>query len=408
MASTRHVNRIIKKEDVDFLLSIKEETVTQSLLYEMFGEFKGKKRFNTYDEFTVPKGAYGSSKVKNKEAFVTTVGEWVYNRFLIEGDLFDELKWVEGPITDSTYKKINKVLSYAVMEDRITVDQLSKYLNKVEWMMPLSTVITTSVTLKMLTSTKEINKEKERLAKKYKKELDANDPVIVGKMEKELLDYALKYLKDDESLDQFHSGARGSIGNSFKNMYVMKGAIKDPDPANGYHIITSSYMEGIKRDEYPAFSNSLAAGPYARAKKTEFGGYMEKLYTRAYESVLLDKEGSDCGTKGHIIVTITPDNVDRFMYSYIMDGSSLVELNSKNMSKYMNKTVKMRFISMCKNEHKKCNKCAGNMFYKLGFINMGMATNIVPSRLKNVAMKAFHDSVVTYMEMDVMKAFGLK
>ena len=48
-------------------------------------------------------------------------------------------------------------------------------------------------------------------------------------MEKELIDYALDYLGDDPSLDLYLSGARSNIGNHFKNMYIMKGAIRNPD-----------------------------------------------------------------------------------------------------------------------------------------------------------------------------------
>ena len=41
-------------------------------------------------------------------------------------------------------------------------------------------------------------------------------------------------------------------------------------------------------------------------------------------------------------------------------------------------------------------------------MNIGNSESMVPSTLKNVAMKNFHDSQERFVEMDPMKAFGLK
>jgi hypothetical protein len=321
--------------------------------------------------------------------------------------LLDELGWVEGPITNGKYKSLNKKLSYAVLEDRLTTDHLKHYITKIEWMMPLANVITNTVTAKLLTSPKAIRKKKQELLKKYEKEIAENDPIVASKIEKELLDYSREYMGDDESMDHYNSGARSNFDNNFKNMYVMKGAVKDPDPNKGFSIITSSYSEGVKREEYSTMANSLAAGPYARSKKTEFGGYMEKLYLKAFESVMMDKPGSDCGTKRHIVVTLDDDMIEKFMYSYIIEKSRLVRLDSTTIDKYRDKTVKMRFVAMCEAKGKKCSICCGDLFRMLNFTNIGMSTNIIPSKLKNVSMKAFHNSTIKYNILDPGKAFGV-
>jgi hypothetical protein len=120
----------------------------------------------------------------------------------------------------------------------------------------------------------------------------------------------------------------------------MRGAVKDPDPNKGYNIITSNYMEGISKDEYASFANSLAAGPYARAKKTEIGGYWEKLFLSAFQHIVLNPKDSDCGTDRTIEITLNKDNIKNMMYSYIKEGSRLIELTSKNMDSYKDKTVK--------------------------------------------------------------------
>ena len=101
-------------------------------------------------------------------------------------------------------------------------------------------------------------------------------------------------------------------------------------------------------------------------------------------------------------------NPEDYISSYIVEGDNLVELTSKNLDKYRNKKVKLRFASLCESKTGFCNKCAGNLFNRLGMVNVGVALAAIPGKLKNLSMKAFHDSTVKTVEMDVNKAFGIK
>lgn len=406
MAEKRVVKHITNEKDIQYILSIKEEDITHSFIMELFGEFNGKQRFHPYDTIDIPVGVYGPEGDKNQNKFTTTVGLWIWNRYHIEKELHHVLGYINNTIDKKAFGKINATLSYALLEDDISIKELKNFIHKTQKDMPYVSIVSPSMTEKMLTSTKAISKKKEELIKKYKKEIESGDEVGIEKMEKELLDFAKEYLKDDPSLDSFDSGARGSFGNNFKNMFALKGAIKDPDPNKGYNIALSNYMDGVSKEEYAVFANSLAAGPYARGKKTEIGGYWEKLFVSAFQHVILDPQGSDCKTDKY--VTVKLDNPGDWMYCYMIEGNNLIELNSKNVDKYKGKTVKFRFSSMCKSKTGICNKCAGNMFYKLGIKNIGMALAVIPSTLKNLSMKSFHDSSIKTTEMDVMKAFGLK
>ena len=128
----------------------------------------------------------------------------------------------------------------------------------------------------------------------------------------------------------------------------------------------------------------------------------------AYQDLILDEPGTDCGTDRYIEDTITPKNVNRYIYNnIIMPNGKLVELNSQNMERFMGKKVKMRMAYLCPHE-KPCNACAGNFYYKLGIKNVGLTLMQVFSIYKNKSMKAFHDSTVQLTEIDTMKAFGLE
>ena len=403
----RKAKKITKQEDIDFLLNM-DNDVTTTFMMECFGEFDGKRRFEPYDEITIPAGKYGKGTKKNKNAINTTVGIWIFNKYFIEEELIDIFGYINEEVGKKTYGKISSTLSHALMEDDIDTDIFHRFLMKSQKMMPFVSILSPGFSSKMLTITKVIDKKKKELLKKYEKEIAAGDEKVVAIIEKELLDYAREYLGDDPSMDIYLSGARGSFDNNFKNLFIMRGAIKDPDPLKGYDIVTSNYMEGVSKEDYVKMCKSLVEGPYARAARTQTGGYWEKLFLSAFQYVVMDAPDSDCGTKRTIEVELTNDNIDQWMYSYVVEGSKFIEITSKTKDRFIGKKVKLRFSSLCESKTGICNKCLGNLYRRLGITNIGTTTPMIPSKLKNLAMKLFHDSQVKLAEMDVNKAFGIK
>ena len=402
--------KITDKELYQELLSLKESDITSSYIYDLFGEYDGVTKCNPYDLLDIPAGYYGPEGKKNENKFTTTVGIWLFNKWFIEQDLFDLFGYLNKTIDSGQLDDMNQALSYALMEDRITVQVLKRYLMKTQLAMQFVTVLAPNYSEELLTVSVKIDKKKDELIKKYKKELEEGDTVVAEQIEKELIAYAKELLKDDPAMDSFVSGARSNINNNFKNMFIWKGATRDPNPdaKQQFRIATSNYMEGIKREEYSLYSNSGIEGAYSRGKKTEHGGYLENLTTMAYQDLILDEPGTDCGTDRYIEDTITPKNVNRYIYNnIIMPNGKLVELNSQNMDRFMGKKVKMRMAYLCPHE-KPCNACAGNFYYKLGIKNVGLTLMQVFSIYKNKSMKAFHDSTVQLTEIDTMKAFGLE
>lgn len=409
MATKRVSKEITKKEDIEYLLAIDADKIGQKDIMAMFGSFNEKEpRFHPYDIITIPAGAYGSTK-KNKQPITTTVGRLIFNKCFIEKatSIFEMIGYYNEAITKKSYGKLMDKLGYWLLENKINVEDYKYFCNMGQTFMPFVTILAPGFTEEMLTCTKKINAKKEKLLKEHKAEIEAGNIAVVDDIQKELLAYAKELLKDDPAMDMFNSGVGGSFDNNFKNMFVMRGTVRDPDPDKGYNIITSNYMDGISADEYAAFANTLAEGPYNRSKKTEVGGYWEKLMVAACQHVNLLPEGSDCGTKRTITITLDDDLIGPAMYSYIVEGDKLIELTSENMEKYRGKRVKIRYSSMCEAKNGICSKCAGNAFYRQGLKNVGIRTAEIPSKIKNIFMKSFHDSQVRLYEMDPMKAFGL-
>lgn len=280
----KRVSKVItKKEDIDYLLSLKEEDITTSFIMENFADFGNGPKFQPYDLIEVPIGAYGGKlpdgkEKRNKNKFTTGVGRLIFNKFFFESEpeLLLYVGYIDADVTKKLYGKTLNKLGYLMMEDKVSEETYKRFCKKSQKMMPYVSVLSPNHSDNMLTITKKINKRKEQLLKEHAAELEAKDDNAVkvfDQISNELLDYARELMKDDPAMDMFASGAGGSFENNFKNMFIMRGAVKDPTPNKGYNLITSNYVDGISKEEYSAIANTLAAGPYARSKKTEVGGY---------------------------------------------------------------------------------------------------------------------------------------
>ena len=276
---------VTKKEDIDYFLSLKDTDITTSFIMETFGDFGNGPKYNPYDLIEVPIGGYGGKitngkEKRNKAKFTTGLGRLIFNKFFFESspELLEYIGYIDEDITKKVYGKALNKIGYLMMEDKVSEATYKEFCKKSQKMMAYVSPLSPNHSDNMLTITKKINTKKEQLLKEHAAELEAGDDESVkvfDQISNELIAYAKDLMKDDPAMDMFLSDAGGSFENNFKNMFIMRGAVKDPTPNKGYNLITSNYMDGISKDEYSAIANTLAAGPYARSKKTEVGGYWE-------------------------------------------------------------------------------------------------------------------------------------
>ena len=278
--NTRTSRMITDKQDIDMLINLNEDDITKSLVIELFGNFGEYQKFNPYDIITIPIGGYGGKipngqEKKNKNTFTTTVGRFIFNKYFIEcePELLDLIGYVNDNVGKKVYGKLFDQLCYFVMEDQISMETYKRFCVKTQKFMPFVSILAPNHSNNMLTITKKINVRKAQLLAENKEAIDNHDVKVVDAISKELLTYAKELMAGDPAMDMFLSGAGGSFENNFKNMFIMRGSVQDPDPRKSYNIITSNYIDGVSKEEYSMLANTLAAGPYSRSKKTELGGY---------------------------------------------------------------------------------------------------------------------------------------
>ena len=279
-----------------------------------------------------------------------------------------------------------------------------KYTNTRDWLgLQLHGVITTSFTLNSIKVPPEVKKLKKELITKYKKELDEGDPVVSEMIEKALVKKATEVLKDDIGMDLYVSGARGSIGNNYKNNNLYRGAIYN-NLTDRFDIVTNSLMDGLDKKDIAAHSNTIITGAYPKAVGTQVSGALAKTLLAAMQSEVLGEKDSDCGSKGYITIKIPEKKFSDFLYRYIIEGNKLVMLDDDNIKNYIGKEVKLRSPMFCIGVGKDkclCNKCAGDFYYKIGKKNIGLLCSRPAETTKRLGMKKFHSNLIENYQIDV-------
>ena len=306
----RRSKEITNPKDVEEILSLTNKRASEkSLIMDYFADFGKGPRFNPYDTIEIPKGLYGKDK-KNKNNFKTTIGLWVFNKSFIE-PVSNVLGYVNEPITKSKYGDLNTQLSYALLENKITIEELKAFIMQSQIVMSCTSAICPSHTMDMLLITEKAQAKKKQLEKENAEGIKNKDLVAMKNVEDGLVKWAKEELKDSESVDMYNSDARSSWGNNFKNMYLTKGIIKQTDGT--YNYATNSYLAGMDKNDFANINDSAVGGPYSRARKTETGGYLEKQFTNATQHVKI-KFDYDCGSKHTMKILLTKKNISSWMY----------------------------------------------------------------------------------------------
>lgn len=262
------MDKYINPDQKKFLLSLTPKELTFELLCDMFAHKRvktdslkpelGDVKFLPTDMMTLmPTEYFNNSKLE------TTVGKFIYNKYMIEGLGLEEIVgYVNWELTDSGNRKVEGILSAALTNDLIDVAKYADYIDQRDWFGEIMHFpIACSFTSNILKTPKEVTDLRDKLFKENREKLDSGDIFTAEKIEKATLTKAKEILKDDPGMDLYNSGARGSFNNNYKNINIMKGPVYN-NITGKYDIIETSHMEGMKKENIDTFGNSIISGAY--------------------------------------------------------------------------------------------------------------------------------------------------
>ncbi len=390
----------IKLSDQDEYLGMGPDMFTRTKLASMFADtimdlngknLTGKRSayHRAWDTMIVPANYFYEGQPEIK----TTVGRFVANKYIFEGaGIISETGFIDGVFNKSMLGKIDDNIAQLFMENNIDKNQFNKYIDRRDhlgyW---LNGMLAHTISERMLKPLKEVEKKKAELYKKYEKELSSGNIDVMTKVSDELVAYAKEVLKGDPGMDLYDSGDL-DFSNNYKNNTILKGAVMNKI-TNEFDFIGSSFMGGIEIKDIPAHANSILASQYPASIATADAGYLGKKILALLQMMEIDETCEDCGTKNLIPITITENNKNNMLYTYIDQEGQLLMLTRDNVSSYVGKTVKMRSPMSCKND-KICLKCAGMLFTYLGVKHAGLFGVQISHADLNLALKAKHNSLI--------------
>lgn len=396
----------ISVQDKQYLLSLKPEDIDYKLGMELFADKINKNdtgsidiqksRFEPTDELDLKAGEYF-----NRTDITTTVGLFIFNKFVVEPVFSKYLDYVNFTINDKGLGKFEGMLSELLLTDAITTEDFADYLNRIQWLgMQFHEPLAASFTMRGMKPVDKVIKRRDELIKENKEALEKGDIMVMSSIEKELVELAEKEIGDDPSMDLYYSGARGSISNNYKQLSIVKGPVLNKTTGK-YEFVKNCFYEGIKKEDIAATATNVTNGAYPKACGTAVSGYKAKQISAAMQSVVLRKDVEDCGSKGYVEILLTESIAGKCEYRYIIDGGKLVMLTKENMNKYIGRKVKMRSIMYCGCDYGVCMACAGRLYEKLQIDTIGLTATSFTGALLNLKMKAFHDTSVKVKEINL-------
>ena len=389
---------MLSKEKINLLLSYRHEDFTLELIESKFTPSEKEDAFFPINEsFILP-----ANKINNSSAITTTVGRYFVNFFLFHPKLIKLVPYYNKPLSKDVLKDIIKKVTLLLMDDKITASDMSDFIDRFHWIgFALSAYFSVSSNVEFITPLNSVRKLKEKSIKENADKIKNKDAMYITKLGKELTEVARNELKNNDSLDIFDSGSAKDFNNTYKNMCIMRGTIKDISAPGQYHVALDNLMDGIEKENLYKYAELSIDGSYSRGVSTAVGGYLFKKMSMAFQSVVLDKNiNSDCKSKNTLKVLVTPHNVDKFIYRYIVSGSSLIQLTHDNIDNYLGKVINLRSPMFCTADQI-CAKCAGTLYHHLQIYNVGLVTGRVGQILQTQSMKCFHDSTIKTKKIDI-------
>ena len=386
------------RKSLDLLLNLKADDVDADTIKSLLANtVDGDAPFDTTDSFVLPKGRY-----YNKENVTTTVGRYIFNLVTLTERTGPHVGYINFPVNGSGMGKIEAKMSDLLMNDIISVEDYSNWIDRLQWLgFSISDYVSPPLTTGLLVLPEKVKKRKQELLSKESnvEALNNKDIITASKIEKELLDMSKEELKDLPDMDIYDSGSRGSFGNNYKITAVSRGVVPCVSHPERVNISMASLDEGIPPEERYIYADVLTNASASRSLMTRNGGYEAKKLAAAFQGIVFDKKGSDCGTRLTVPLLVTEGNKKLLTDRYIMVNNRTTLLTSNNIDEYVGKTVSLRSPMYCRNP-KYCSKCTGELYHKLGIENVGLIANVIGTSMTTLSMKAFHNATVKLKEIN--------
>lgn len=331
-----------------------------------------------------------------KKRIVTTAGNILFNCCSIISAFGSKIEFITGKVSVSSIEEMLAPLIKSIPEDGIRdeksiyVDEYLRFCDSFNYLTEFNLIFTQALTEKAITQAPGTIELRNKLVEENKDHLD--DPLVVAKIEKALLEYDTQYLKGDKSKDFLISKKSRDVAR--RKLFLDYGSDVGLTDSFKADMIQKSLSEGWQIEKMPTMINALRAGSYNRGAETQLGGEAVKWLYRASSNInILD---TDCQSSIGITELIDKNNVKTLVGKRVINGTQTTLIETKDQAdSYLGKVITRRTPLYCKLPSTDwCRYCLGET---LGTNKDGAAVAVssLGSAILNLSLKAFHSSGIS-------------
>lgn len=350
--------------------------------------------FVVEEQFTLSPGMIANYTAE--KSVITDVGKFIVNQLVLADPFGDLIPYQNTVIIPD---KLDDMVAEGILNKKITRAMYNKYMANGYWFGEDGSLTTQAWSERSLITDPAIAKRKAELLKQYQDHL--NDPIILAKIEKELIDMDKAWLKGDPSEPFFKACGSKVWNEQRKKFFIMIGmgsgfSKKDKSVT----FIPRSLGEGIEAQDIANIGNDVRRGSYGRGKETAKGGAETKFLLRIFQVVKITED--DCVTHRGNPVEITEFNYKSYIERYTTDGTILTE---EVLKASIGKTLIIRSPMYCETKGGFCAKCCGEFLRRLDMKVVGVQALGVSQGFVSSSMKKLHVSSLPSTDIKDLSAF---
>ena len=304
-------------------------------------------------------------------------GKTSFNEKALEKEIVKRL--VDEPKSQEEADQLNK-------EGKIFVSEWLKCGEAIAFIRGLSILVSPAGSPKTFVVSDHILKRRDELLAEHADELD--DPAVLAKIEKELVDMDIADFKGDEA-ETFFVKENKQFRVARKKLHLIYGMEYGfGQTGHGQGTILRSLNEPRTTEDLVIMNNATRSGSYSRGKETELGGELVKLINKVFQNTTVTMD--DCGSDTGLLWDVTEHNASLLVGMYEIQGKELVEVTEDNIKDRIGKEIMLRSPLACRADAP--GVCATCMGVKYGSNPMGLtaAASSVFSAIMYIFMSAFH------------------
>ena len=349
--------------------------------------------FGMQDKFHIEDGMIANY---SGPSMLTDVGKFFINYLLFVDPFGNKIPYQNKLISAELADKLVRQL---VINDKTNRQEYNRYIANAFWFGEDGSIAVQTLSERALGTDPNIAKRKQELLEKHKNEL--TDPIVMAKIEDELIAMDKAYIKGDVSEPFFQAVGGKAYKEQRKKMYIMVGLMSDFSKESGNMVTVVNNMDGgYKVEDMPAVANEIRRGSYERGKATADGGYESKFITRAFQDIRITK--ADCGTKRGKTFVLKERYKKLFIGRFLTDGTVLT---TDNIDSYVGKKITIRSPMYCECKDGICYRCCDKVINDCKLENIGMQTLAIADVMITVAMKSMHSSSINTKHIEDIKDF---